>query len=606
MTDLPPFIDQTSDARPEPVSPFDRCLKACLDDLFAALPTLATGTGYHAFDDRWPDLSEAGRLGRIELLARHDAGLRSLPAEALSPDEAIDRGIVLEALDGLRFDATSLRDEACDPLTYVLVLGSGLHGLLAREFAPWRHRGSAFLWRARRVPEVLDAARATLTGLPGRPVGLLQTETAIEQLPGILSLVDEAIEEARRQVGPDATAILAGLEVVRIEAAEAIDAFRRHLESVVRPTAAGEGRLGADLFAAKLRHSLSSDLSVEALRARAQHDFDAIRGELVRVATELWPGLHPGGSMPADADEIVRQTWLAVAARHPAPDGLLDFCRRETAAIEAFVRETGLLGLPDAPLRITWTPEFLRPFGGAFLSPPGPLDRGLLSEFWVTPPDSSWPAERLESYLREENDRMLRILCIHEAIPGHYLQLDWSNRTPSLARAVFQSGMFAEGWAVYVTQVMMDVGYGGDDPALLLAHWKYYLRCIANTLLDIGIHVDGMDEEAAMALMVDGAFQEEQEARAKYLRGRLSSTQLSTYYVGSLEMWDLELAARRRAAAAAGADADMVPQPALVGGFHETPGFDRRAHLEAVISHGSPPIHWVRQILLEDEVALSP
>ena len=310
--------------------------------------------------------------------------------------------------------------------------------------------------------------------------------------------------------------------------------------------------------------------------------------------------------MPSDDDEVVRQTWLAVAARHPGPDGLLDFCRRETATIEAFVRETGLVGLPDAPLRITWTPEFLRPFGGAFLSPPGPLDRGLLSEFWVTPPDPSWPAERLESYLREENDRMLRILCIHEAIPGHYLQLDWSNRTPSLARAVFQSGMFAEGWAVYVTQVMMDVGYGADDPALLLAHWKYYLRCIANTLLDIGIHVDGMDEAAAMVLMVEGAFQEEQEARAKYLRGRLSSTQLSTYYVGSLEMWDLELASRRKAAAAVGADADGVPEPALVGGFRETPGFDRRAHLEAVISHGSPPIHWVRQILLEDEVALSP
>jgi hypothetical protein len=134
----------------------------------------------------------------------------------------------------------------------------------------------------------------------------------------------------------------------------------------------------------------------------------------------------------------------------------------------------------------------------------------------------------------------------------------------------------------------------------MLAHWKYYLRCVTNTLLDIGIHVDGMDEAAAMALMVEGAFQEEQEAHAKYLRARLSSTQLSTYYVGSLEMWELELAARRRAAAAAGAGADAVPEPTLVGGFGETPGFDRRAHLEAVISHGSPPIHWVRSILLGD------
>jgi uncharacterized protein (DUF885 family) len=601
MTDLPAFTDLTSDARPAPVSPFDHALKALLDELFASLPTLATSLGYHAYDDRWPDLSEGGRQRRLAMIDRHSAAMAELPDGQLSADERIDRGIVLEALDGLRFDASRLRDEAWDPLTYVLILGSGLHELLAREFAPWRHRGAAFLWRAHRLADVLQVARSTLVGLPDRPVALLQTETAIERLPGITALVDEAIEEARRQAGPDAIAILEALETVRDEVASAIEDFRRHLETVVRPTAVGEGRLGAELFAAKLRHSLSSDLPVEALRARALRDFDLVRAELVRVASDLWPGFHAGGTMPDDDDEVVRQTWLAVAAEHQAPDGLLDYCRRETGRIEAFVRETGLVGLPDAPLRITWTPEFLRPYGGAFLSPPGPLDRGLVSEFWVTPPESDWPVERLESYLREENDRMLRVLCIHEAIPGHYLQLDWSNRTPSLARAVFQSGMFAEGWAVYITQVMMDVGYGADDPALMLAHWKYYLRCVTNTLLDIGIHVDGMDEAAAMRLMVDGAFQEEQEARAKYLRGRLSSTQLSTYYVGSLEMWDLELAARRRAAEQAGAGADAVPEPALVGGFGATPGFDRRRHLEAVISHGSPPIHWVRSLLIGDE-----
>jgi uncharacterized protein (DUF885 family) len=601
MTDLPVFTDLTTDARPAPVSAFDHALRAFLDDLFEALPTLATSVGYHAHDDRWPDLSEAGRLARLAMYARHTAAMEALRGGALSADEAIDQGIVLEALDGLRFDSDVLRDEAWDPLTYVLVLGSGLHELLAREFAPWRHRGTAFLWRARRLPEVLEVARAMLVGLPGRPVALLQTETAIDRLPGITALVDEAVDEARRQAGPDAIAILEGLEAVRVEVATAVDAFQRHLDEVVRPGAVGEGRLGAELFAAKLRHSLSSDLPVDALRARAERDFQAVRAELVRVARDLWPGLHPGAAIPADDDEVVNQAWLAVAAEHQAPDGLLDFCRRETARIEAFVRETGLVGLPDAPLRITWTPEFLRPYGGAFLSPPGPLDRGLVSEFWVTPPDPDWPPARLESFLREENDRMLRVLCIHEAIPGHYLQLDWSNRTPSLARAVFQSGMFAEGWAVYVTQVMMDVGYGADDPALMLAHWKYYLRAVTNTLLDIGIHVDGMDEAAAMGLMVEGAFQEEQEARAKYLRGRLSSTQLSTYYVGSLEMWELELAARRRAAEAAGAGSDAVPEPALVGGFGETPGFDRRAHLEAVISHGSPPIHWVRSILFGAE-----
>ena len=147
---------------------------------------------------------------------------------------------------------------------------------------------------------------------------------------------------------------------------------------------------------------------------------------------------------------------------------------------------------------------------------------------------------------------MLRLLTIHEAVPGHYLQGVYANRCPSIVRAIFASGLFAEGWAVYVTQVMMDVGYGADDPALLLVHWKFYLRSITNAIIDAKIHCDGMTEEEAVALMVDGGFQEQAEARAKFDRARLSSTQLSTYFAGSLEMWDIEREVRRRAAIASG------------------------------------------------------
>ncbi len=189
---------------------------------------------------------------------------------------------------------------------------------------------------------------------------------------------------------------------------------------------------------------------------------------------------------------------------------------------------------------------------------------------------------------------MLRLLAIHEGVPGHYLQLSWANRTQNLARGVFQSGLFAEGWAVYVTQVMMDLGYGDFDPALLISHWKFYLRAITNALMDIAIHTGGMTEQAAMDMMVRGGFQEEDEARRKWLRARLTSTQLCTYYVGSLEMWDMEVEARHRAAVAAGRSADSVPPQRIAGGFGRTADFDYRAHLESVISHGAPPIKWVQ------------
>ena len=212
------------------------------------------------------------------------------------------------------------------------------------------------------------------------------------------------------------------------------------------------------------------------------------------------------------------------------------------------------------------------------LIPPGPLDRGMQSFFAITPMPDDWTDEQRESNLREDNARMLRLLTIHEAVPGHYLQLAYSNRCPSLARGVFASGVFAEGWAVYVTQVMMDVGYGADDPALLLVHWKFFLRAITNTLMDIRIHTGSMTEDEAMTLMIEGGFQERSEASEKWSRARLSSTQLCEYYLGSVEMTELERLARARADAA-GRD------------------FAWRPFLESVLAHGTPPMPVIREIL---------
>jgi uncharacterized protein (DUF885 family) len=292
-----------------------------------------------------------------------------------------------------------------------------------------------------------------------------------------------------------------------------------------------------------------------------------------------------------------------IAQDHPRADELLQWSKEEVGRIEAFCRENSIISLPSDPIQIVWTPVFMRPYGGAFLAPPGPLDKGQDSYYFITPPDETKGADAVESYLREDNYRMLRLTAIHEAIPGHYLQLNASNQCPSLARSVFWSGPFAEGWAVYVTQVMVDAGYGAHEPALMLTHWKYYLRAITNAIMDVRIHAHGMTEDEAMELMVGGGFQERQEATAKYLRARLTSTQLSTYYLGSVEFWDLEVDARKKAAREAGASESAVPAQRVVGGLGDTPGFNHRAHLEACIAHGSPPIKWVRKIILGETAA---
>ena len=242
-------------------------------------------------------------------------------------------------------------------------------------------------------------------------------------------------------------------------------AFETHLRDVVLPASEGEGRIGRQLFAAKMRHTMRSEtLTPERIMAGAEREYVAVRAELVRLARDLWPTWRPDEPIPDDENALVRGVLDAVALEHPRADDLLDFCRAENARIEAFCEERDLIGLADEPLEIQWTPVFLRAFGGAMLTSPGPLDKGQKAFFAITPMPDDWTDEQRESNLREDNDRMLRLLTIHEAVPGHYLQGVYANRCPSLVRAIFASGLFAEGWAVYVTQVMMDVGYGADDP----------------------------------------------------------------------------------------------------------------------------------------------
>jgi len=553
-------------------SSFAEAQDAFFADFFRLYPIHATEAGNHDHDDRWPDLTDAGAAERLAWLA--DARARLEAADGLSRDEEIDRRVLIGQIDELRFDEEELDELSWSPIVYSYLLGGGLFGLLSREFAPLEARLESAAGRMAGIPAALDAARANLVSGRGRAVSSFHTEKAIQTMPGVADLCRTAVEMAA--VGSDE--LRARVTGAADEAIAAVDGFVGWLRNDLLPTADGDFRLGRELYERKFAHRLKATITPSELEARAEAAYATVRAEMLRIARELWPAWVGQEPMPDDPDALTRRVLDAIAVDHPKADELLDFCRDEHRRIEAFIRERDLIGLAEAPLQIIWTPPFLRAFGGAMLIPPGPLDSGLDSFFAITPPPEDWSGEQVESMLRENNSRSLRVLTIHEAVPGHYLQLAWSNRCDSLPRAVFGSGVFAEGWAVYVTQAMMDVGYGADDPALMLAHWKYFLRATTNTLMDIRIHTGSMSEEEAMALMVDGGFQERSEAGEKWSRARLSSTQLCEYFLGSVEMTALEREARRRAG----------------------DGFTWRPFLESVVSHGTPPMPVIRDILFGD------
>jgi uncharacterized protein (DUF885 family) len=585
-----------------------------LAEFFSHQPVFGTMMGEHRFDDRWPDYSDPDLAPFTAMLERWRGRFSAIDGGELDADGVIDRDLLVEEIERMLFEVNELAEHRWNPLGYVYEGGGGLFTLIARDFAPLADRMTSLAGRVETLPAYLAAAAADLTGLPGRPVSLLHLETALAQLDGITQLIDQARGEARAALEQAADARLAAA-LARIDAAEpaaraAVEGFRGHLHTVLRPQAAGEGRLARDLYERKLRWTLRSELSAEELLARAEQDKRVVTAEMLRLAHAMWPAwladrliptAEDAGSRDAAERETIRLALDAVARRHPRVEEILDRCRADVAALGRFVTERGLLEEPDEPLDIIWTPLFLRSFGGGYLDAPGPLERGQKSFFGFTPPADDATPEQVESFLREENDRMLTIVTIHETIPGHYLQLWYANRHGSLARAVFGSGVFAEGWAVYVTQLTMDLGYAGDDLGLLLTHWKMYLRAVTNAILDVRVHTGlggPIDEAEALRLMIEEGFQEEHEARAKWNRARLTSTQLATYFVGSTEMWDVEREARRRAAQAAGADGEL-PRARVVGGLGETPGFSYPDHLRNVLSHGTPPIRVLRRILFE-------
>jgi uncharacterized protein (DUF885 family) len=236
--------------------------------------------------------------------------------------------------------------------------------------------------------------------------------------------------------------------------------------------------------------------------------------------------------------------------------------------------------VPDDPLEIKIMPEFQRGVAVAYCDSPGPLDKGQKTFYVVAPLPDDWTEQQVESFLREYNLYSLQDLTIHEAMPGHYLQLALSNRYPSVLRSTLYSGSFVEGWAVYAERIMVDAGYLDFDPLMRLINLKWYLRAVVNAMIDQAIHVDGMTRDEAMRLMVEGGFQEEREAAGKWVRAQLSSTQLSTYFVGYQEHVDL----RKAVEAAWGED------------------FSQRRYHDALLSYGSPPAKYVRAMLLEEPV----
>ncbi|MGK5680922.1 DUF885 domain-containing protein [Actinoplanes sp. URMC 104] len=517
-----------------------------VDAILESQPDVASYTGDHRFDDRLPDLSRGAVDARAAMLRDATDALSGIDADALDPEEQVDHAILSAIAERGLFELGDVREHEWNPLEHNP--GPLVHALISRQFAPAEERLTSLAGRLAAIPDALATARSVLGDVPR-----IHAETAIGQFAGTAALIrDELPALLDQEPGMRAT-----VEPASAAALGALAEFDGWLRGLVDSGEPGrDPRLGRRLWEARLWHTLDTELPAGEVLSRARANLERVGERLREAAAELVGG-------PA-TDETVRRALGTLGEQHPANDTIVGLARDTMQEATEFVRKHDVVTLIDDPCVIEEMPEFARGVAVAYCDPPGPLETADVPTFYcIAPTPADWSPERVASFYREYNNFMLRNLTIHEAMPGHFLQLAHSRRfrAATRVRALGWSGPFVEGWAVYAEEAMADLGFGGLP--VRLQQLKMQLRMSLNAIIDQLVHCEDLQEPDAMALLTGAGFQEDGEAAGKWRRALLTSTQLSTYFVGYTEV-----------------SAIAAARP-----FGATP----KAWHDAMLAHGSPP-----------------
>ena len=525
--------------------------KKYLEEEWRQRPLEATRLGDHRWDALLDDVSSPARTGWIE---RYRNTLRKLPHEVeyqkLSRGGQIDFQILESHLNRILWLAENtgsflLGDNTYsfekDPRTYNDYINDSVFLLLTQSTLPQAVNVRNSISRMAAIPKVIAAARSSLRNPPR-----VFVETAMRQNRGAIAFYEHGIFELAGE-----TPQLSELRTATKPVVACLKEYQQYLENELLPQATGEWRLGREKFAHKLELELDAGLTADEVLREAQSEAERVQRDMYVIARQLWASCFPGKPLRPDDPQgrraTIRQVLAHVNQQHSRAEDLVRDIRTIVSDLKSFITRHDILRLPEPDhCQVIEMPEFQRGNYVGYLNPAPPLDPRAASIYALSPPPRDWDARRAASYLEEYNRYVLQIISIHEAYPGHYVQLDYSSRHPSLIRKILSSGVFAEGWAVYTEQMMLDQGYGNGDLALRLNQLKIYLRAVVNAILDHQMHCTQMTDAEAFQLLTEGAFQTEGEALGKIIRAKQSSCQLSTYFVGRTAFYRLrqQIAAR--------------------------------------------------------------
>jgi uncharacterized protein (DUF885 family) len=547
--------------------------KNLLEDEIRQRPLSATQLGDHRFDALLDDLSPKARASWTE---RRRKALAELPNKVdypkLSRAGQIDFEILRHHLQRELWLAENTRPFEEDARVYNEYISDSIYLLLAQSSQPKAVNVRNAAARMVHIPKVIAAARESLRNPPR-----VFVETALRQNRGAIAFYESGIFDIAGE-----TPQLSELAAPARQVVPVLKEYQKFLEEDLLPRARGEWRIGKEKFAKKLELELDAGLTAEQVLREAESEFERVERDMYIIARHLWSHTFPGKPVPPDDEEgrraTIQQVLAELGSEHGKPEDLVKDARATVADIKKFITERDILRLPEPDrCQVIEMPEFQRGNSVAFLNPAPPLDPQAASIYAISPPPREWDDRRRLSFLEEYNRHMLQILTIHEAYPGHYVQLEYSNRHPSLIRKVLSSGVFAEGWAVYTEQMMLDQGFGRARHALRLQQLKFYLRAVANAILDHHMHCTNMSDEEAMKFLTQRCYQSEGEAAGKVIRAKQSSCQLSTYFVGRTAFYKLRQQVQRE-----------MGDKFELGRYHE-----------AVLDHGTLPVKYLPELVRE-------
>jgi len=550
---------------------FDKFKGNFVDKLWKLSPTSALYAGFHNYDSILiiPDANYRNYCDQQYDSILYDLG--DIEIALLSPQNKTDYWMIQDYLKaGIWYD-TAFKSFEWNPANYNVA--GEFAEILNGRYAPLNDRLIMFDKRLNNVSAYYQAAKKELKNptIEHTDLAILQHEGSVEEVFGKnlqdsvkASTLDEATKAHLLAYADSAKKSMLGY-------ADYLKTMRKSMT----PENSRSFRIGKELYDTKFKYDIASSYTAEEIYNKALKRKSELHHEMAELSRQMWTKYFPKEAMPTDSLLLIRKMIDKLSLVHVNRDSFLESIQAQIPALVKFIKDNDLIYIdPSKPLVVRKTPAYMEGGGaGASISAPGPYDKGGNTYYNVSPLTGYSP-EQAESYLREYNQYILQILNIHEAIPGHYTQLVYSNNSPSIIKSIMGNGAMVEGWAVYTERMMLENGYGNNEPEMWLMYYKWHLRSVCNTILDYSVHVKNMSEQDAMKLLVDGAFQQTAEAQGKWKRVRLTQVQLTSYYTGFTEIYELRESLKSK-------------------------DFNLKKFHEQFLSYGSAPVKYIKQLMTE-------